>query len=172
MAEAPPPPILTHSPADLAAALGRQLRREWRAGPVHQLLIGQPKTDGLAIRPRDLRPANPLTGARLLTGEFSFGGERLEVGAGGDPWRRALPSRRFAVTLHAFDWMRDLLAAGEPGQREALRLWLEWRAVFGRYNAFAWSGEALERRSIQPRLRRRRPGPRSRVRGRRRDAGR
>ena len=42
--------------------------------------------------------------------------------------------------------MRDLISAGEGGPREALRLWLEWRAVYGRYNAFAWSGEALQRR--------------------------
>ncbi len=133
-------------PADPVAALTRQLRREWRAGPLHHLVIDRPKTDGLAIRPRDLRPADAAAGERLLAGEFGFSAERIEVGRGGDPWRRALPSRRFAVRLHAFDWMRDLIAAGEAGQREALRLWLEWRAVFGRYNEFAWSGEALERR--------------------------
>jgi len=62
--------------------------------------------------------------ARLMAGEFSFGGERLAVGLGGDPWRRALPNRRFAVALHSFDWVRDLIAAGEGGAREALRLWL------------------------------------------------
>ena len=147
MAKAPHPLSgLTRAPLDAASALARQLRREWRALPAHQLSIGRPKTDGLAIRPRDLRPANPLTGARLQTGEFVFGGERLEVGQRGDPWRRALPSRRFAAALHSFDWMRDLIASGEPGQREALRLWLEWRSVFGHYNGFAWTGEPLERR--------------------------
>src|SRR5579872_2962501 len=133
-------------PADPVAALTRQVRREWRAGPLHHFAIDRPKTDGLAIRPRDLRPADAAAGERLLGGAFGFGGERIEVGRGGDPWRRALPSRRFAVRLHSFDWMRDLIAAGEAGQREALRLWLEWRAVYGRYNEFAWSGEALERR--------------------------
>jgi uncharacterized heparinase superfamily protein len=133
-------------PPDPLASLARQLRREWRAGPLHHFAIARPPTDGLAIRPRDLRPADAAAGERLLAGEFSFGGERIAIGRGGDPWRCALPSRRFAVALHSFDWMRDLLAAGEAGQREALRLWLEWRAVFGRYNEFAWSGEALQRR--------------------------
>ena len=137
---------LARQPVSAVTALARQLRREWRAGPVHQLAIGQPGTDGLAIRPRDLRPADAKAGARVLAGEFCFGGERLAVGPGGDPWRRALPSRRFAVALHGFDWMPGLIATGESGAREALRLWLEWRAVFGRYNAFAWSGEPLERR--------------------------
>jgi len=137
---------LTRWPVLAAAALGRQMQREWRAGPAHQLVIGRPATDGLAIRPRDLRPPDAKAGARLLAGDFSFVGEALDVGPGGDPWRRALPSRRFAVALHGFDWIRDLIAAGDGGAREALRLWLEWRAVYGRYNAFAWSGEALERR--------------------------
>jgi uncharacterized heparinase superfamily protein len=131
MARAPHPLGL---PLAAAGALARQMRREWRAGPLHHLAIARPRTDGLAIRPRDLRPA------------FSFGGQRIEVGRGGDPWRRALPSRGFARALHSFDWIRDLIATGEAGQRESLRLWLEWRAVFGRYNEFAWSGEALERR--------------------------
>src|SRR5271154_5870843 len=136
------------APQDALAALGRQLRREWRAGPVHRFAIGRPQTDGLAIRPRDLRPPDPKVGERLLDGDFSFGGERIEIGRRGDPWRGALPSRRFAPALHSFNWIGDLIATGEAGQREALRLWLEWRAVFGRYNAFAWSGEALGRRGV------------------------
>jgi uncharacterized heparinase superfamily protein len=143
MPQAPDPFRL---PLGAAGALGRQIRREWRAGSLHRLAIGRPKTDGLAIRPRDPRPADAKAGERLLAGDFSFGGEQLQIGRGGDPWRRALPSRRFAVALHSFDWTRDLVATGEAGQRETLRLWLEWRAVYGRYNAFAWSGEALERR--------------------------
>lgn len=149
MARAPHPLFdLARRPAVAAAAFGRQLRREWRAGAIHQLAIGRPPTAGLAIRPRDLRPADAKAGARLLGGDFSFGGERLETGPGGDPWRRPLPSRRFAVALHGFEWMAGLIAVGEGGAREALRLWLEWRGVFGRYNDFAWSGEALERRTF------------------------
>src|ERR1700690_1828506 len=114
MARPPNPlPDLLRRPLEAAVSVGQQLRHEWRAGPVHQLLIGRPVTDGLAIRPRDLRPADAKAGARLLAGAFSFGGEHLEVGPGGDPWRSALPSRRFAVALHSFDWIRDLIAAGD-----------------------------------------------------------
>ena len=39
------PASLTRKPAEVAAAMGRQALREWRAGPLHQLQIGQPKTD-------------------------------------------------------------------------------------------------------------------------------
>ena len=90
------------------------------------------RTNGLVIRPRDPRPADPVRGERLLAGEFMFSGEAIDVGAGGDPWGRRAPSRRFAAALHGFDWAPDLLALGEAGARETLRLWLEWRRAFGR----------------------------------------
>jgi hypothetical protein len=145
MAKAPLPAPLRLPPA-AAAALGRRMRREWRATPLHGLALGFPRLVGLAIRPRDARPADRAAGARLLAGVFELAGEALEVGRGGDPWRRPPPSRRFAAALHAFGWLPDLLTQGEAGAREGLRLWLEWRRAFGRYNDFAWSGPALERR--------------------------
>jgi uncharacterized heparinase superfamily protein len=145
MAEARIPAWLVR-PQELAPALVLRARREWRATPIHRMLLASPKTSGLAVRPRDFRPADPAVGERLLAGQHRFGGETMDLGPGGDPWRRAAPSRRFAETLHGFGWAGDLLATGEPGARELLRLWLEWRAVFGDGNDFAWSGLALERR--------------------------
>jgi uncharacterized heparinase superfamily protein len=101
----------------------------------------------LAIRPRDLRPADPARGARLMAGEFQFGGEAIEAQAGGDPWGRLAPSRRYAGELHGFGWLRDLLALGDDGAREALRLWIEWRRAFGRASGgYAWAALPLERR--------------------------
>lgn len=143
--KAPLPAPIRLPPAALAA-LGRRMRREWRATPLHRLALAWPRTMGLAIRPRDARPADRAVGAKLMAGVFELAGERLEVGPRGDPWRRPPPSRRFAVALHSFGWLPDLLTQGEAGAREALRLWLEWRRVFGRYDDFAWSGLALERR--------------------------
>jgi uncharacterized heparinase superfamily protein len=43
-------------------------------------------------------------------------------------------------------WLKDLLSLGEAGADEGLRLVLEWRRSFGRWNAFAWDPEVLERR--------------------------
>jgi uncharacterized heparinase superfamily protein len=147
MARAPRPPAVLHRlPAAALAAFGRRLAREWRNGPLHRLSIAGPAPAGFAVRARDLRPGDPAAGARLLRGEFQFGGEGVQVAPGGDPWARAAPSRRFALALHGFGWARDLLTQGEPGARELLRLWLEWRRLFGAFNAFAWSGLALERR--------------------------
>lgn len=123
-----------------------QAQREWAGTPLHEWRIGKPKPEGFAARPRDLRPPRPENGRRILAGEFAFAGSTLEVGPGGDPWDRPSPSRRFAVELHRFGWLRDLMALGEEGEAEALRLTLEWRRLFGPWNAFSWSAEVLERR--------------------------
>lgn len=131
----------------LAMTVGvrRQLHHEWAGSPPHRWLLARPRPEGLAAAPPDLRPANRDRGHRILQGEFPFAGTVLQVGAG-DPWNRPSPSRRFAVVLHRFGWLRDLLAHGEAGEAEALRLVLEWRRVFGRWNSFAWGAEVLERR--------------------------
>jgi len=93
-----------------------------------------------------LRPADPKAGQAMLAGEFRFGGEVLIAGPAGDPWNQASPSRPFAVRLHRFEWMGDLVSLGEPGLRDALGLSLEWLRVFGRWNAFSWRAEVMERR--------------------------
>ncbi|MET0293658.1 MAG: heparinase II/III family protein [Phenylobacterium sp.] len=130
----------------LARAVSQQSQREWAGTPLHEWRIAGPKPTGLAVQPRDLRAPDPENGRRILGGRWQLAGAILDLGPGGDPWDRASPSRRFAVLLHRFGWMADLLALGAAGEAEALRLTLAWRRLFGRWNAFAWSGEALERR--------------------------
>ena len=130
----------------LGVAAGGQLGAEWRGSPLHRALLGGPRPDGLGAHPRDPRPADPENGRRILAGALVFAGETLAPGPRGDPWDRASPSRRFAVALHRFGWLRDLVALGEPGAAEGLRLTLEWRRLFGRWNAFSWSPQVLEHR--------------------------
>ncbi len=149
---AAPPSIFRH-PAGLwaqamAAGVARQARRDWAGSPLHRALLARPRPEGLVLAPRDWRPADAEAGRRILAGRFLFAGVVLEVGAGGDPWDRPSPSHGFAVGLHGFDWMRDLLAAGPAGATEALRLTLDWRKLFGKWNAFSWSPEVLERRVL------------------------
>jgi uncharacterized heparinase superfamily protein len=126
--------------------LARQPGREWVTSPLHRWSLNRPRPDGLAAQPRDFRPVDPENGLRVLAGAFVFGGETLAPGPRGDPWNRPSPSRRFAVALHRFGWMGDLLATGPEAPAEGLRLTLEWRRTFGRWNAFAWIPEVLERR--------------------------
>jgi uncharacterized heparinase superfamily protein len=130
----------------LAVALPRRTGLEWRASPLHHLLLAGPRPEGLAANPRDLRPADPEAGRRILAGGFVFGGETLTTGPRGDPWDQPSPSRRFAVALHGFGWLKDLAVHGEPGAWEALRLTLAWRRLFGRWNRFSWAPEIIERR--------------------------
>ena len=132
----------------VAAAPARRLALEWYGAPFHAIALRAGRPRGPGGRIREFRPADPGAGGRLLAGAFSFGGETLSFGPGGDPWNRPCPSQRLAGALHAFGWLPDLLACGQAGADEALRLTLAWRRMFGRWNGFAWDGEILRRRTI------------------------
>jgi uncharacterized heparinase superfamily protein len=127
-------------------ALARQVKTEWVGSPPHRLSLSGPRPRGFMAAPREQRPTDVPAGQALVGGTIALAGQTLEVGPDGDPWNRPSPSRAFALALHRFDWLRDLMAAGEAGERQALRWVLEWRRVFGRWNRFSWSGETLERR--------------------------
>ena len=130
------------------AAAARQLRVEWFGSPPHLFMLSHPVAEGFAAFPRDSRPARAELGRGILNGTYALAGDVLRVGLGGDPWNRNSPSRAFAVELHKFGWLRHLLATGEAGAREGLRLIVEWARTFGGWNSFSWSGEVLERRTL------------------------
>ncbi|HEY8573514.1 heparinase II/III family protein [Phenylobacterium sp.] len=130
----------------LGVAARRRLTSEFTGTPLHRWNLAYPRPEGLAAAPRDLRPTDGETGRRILAGAFVFGGAGVTPGPRGDPFDRPSPDRRFAVALHRMGWLRDLLSLGDAGADEGLRLVLEWRRSFGRWNAFAWSPEVLERR--------------------------
>ena len=127
-------------------ALARRGRDAWAATPFYRLSLNGPRATGFAAGPRDFRPADPDAGRRILAGRFVLAGATMEPGPGGDPWDRPSPSRLFAVRLHRLTWAPDLLAIGETGARELLRLYMAWRTVFDRVSPFARGPETLERR--------------------------
>jgi uncharacterized heparinase superfamily protein len=131
-----------------AAAVLRRGQAEWFGGIVYRSLLGIGTPQGLAAHPHSPRPADSERGRELLQGVFQFGGSTMRVGANGDPFDRPSPSRAFALGLHRFDWLPDLLSLGEQGVRPGVRLYMDWRRLFGRWNAFSWSGEVLERRVL------------------------
>jgi uncharacterized heparinase superfamily protein len=144
-----PPPFLTASgrfARATAAAARRRLDTEWFGSTPHLMLLGHPHPEGLASHPHDNRPVDAARGRAIAAGVYEFFGDALRVGPEGDPWDRPSPSRRFAVALHRMDWLGDLLSQGEPGARQGLRLILDWRRTFGRFNRFAWGADVLERR--------------------------
>ena len=130
----------------LGTATRRRLILEWRGLSAGSHRLRRARAPRLTATPRDFRPTDPDAGRAILAGRLDLAGAELQVGPGGDPWDRISPTRRFAVELHRFAFAPDLIACGEPGAREALRLFLDWRRLFHRPNAFAWSSDVLERR--------------------------
>ena len=146
-----PASMTGRTPASLAllaaaVALRRRAGLEWAASPLYHAWLSRPRPEGLAATPKILRPADPENGRRILAGAFIIDGETLTMGPRGDPWDRPSPSPRFAAGLHGFGWLPDLVAHGDPGAWEALRLTLAWRRLFGHWNGFAWDPAILERR--------------------------
>ena len=130
--------------------LRRRVIEEFQVTPVYRLMLGGPPPGGVAVRPRDYRPPDLESAKRLLLGRLNLASDTMEIGQGGDPWDTASPSRRFAVALHRFDWLPGLLALDHnqypEAESEALRLTLDWLALFSEVSAFAWSAEVIERR--------------------------
>ena len=124
----------------------RQLAAEVFGAPGYGWTLSLPKADGFACSPRDFRPADPAVGRSAASGRYVIAGSVVDVGSTGDIWDRPCPSRRFAVELHRFVWLPDLMATGDRAPRDALKLILAWAEIFGRWNAFSWGREVLPRR--------------------------
>lgn len=107
-----------------------------------RLSVGKPNVffDG---RPK-LNLGNRSEGKRLLRGQFTHIGQTLDVGVGGDPWRVASPSERFADWLHRFHWMEDLATLTEKSAPIRMRYLVDsWINEFGDFNSFAWELDIL-----------------------------
>jgi uncharacterized heparinase superfamily protein len=130
----------------LVTAVRRRVGYELSAGGLRVSQLDRQRSPNLIATPRDFRPNDPEAGRAILAGRFVLAGATLDCGPGGDPWDRPSPTRSFATRLHRFDWAPDLLACGEAGAREGLRLFLDWRRQFYRPNRFVWSAEIVERR--------------------------
>ncbi len=124
----------------------QHLSTEWSGLWIYRQMLDRPAAIGLGHQPRDFRPVSAAHGKALLEGRYDLGGASLTTGPFGDPWGKPSPSRRFAVALHRFDWLPHLLTQGEPGAKEALRLYIGWRGEFEAIAPFVWSCETLERR--------------------------
>ncbi|WP_312083785.1 heparinase II/III family protein [Brevundimonas sp.] len=135
-------------PAIAGRLATRQLWIELYGLPGYGLTLKGRKVSAFAATPRDFRPHDPAPGRNVLAGRFMLAGAAMEVEASGDPWNRPSPSRPFAVELHAFAWLPALMAQGDRGAREALRLTLAWANAFARWSPFAWGPEILARRVV------------------------
>jgi len=133
---------------DVLRVLRRYAQAEWFGSPFHLLRLRGRKPEGIAAAPRDPRPTDQRRGETLASGVFTLADQTLAVGPDGEPFDRPNPSRAFAEALHRMNWLGDLMAAGERGEREALRHVLSWARVFGGWNSFSWNTSILERRVL------------------------
>ena len=135
-------------PAIAGRLATRQLWIELYGLPGYGLTLGGAKVTAFAATPRDFRPHDPAPGKGYLVGRFVLAGASMEAEPPADPWNRPSPTRPFAVELHAFAWLPALMAQGDRGAREALRLTLAWVDAFSRWSPFAWGPDILPRRVI------------------------
>jgi uncharacterized heparinase superfamily protein/O-antigen/teichoic acid export membrane protein len=126
--------------------LGQRFREDWLASSLRDSLLQGPKPTGFSSAAQNWRPVDPDRGRALMSGVFVFVGRTMTIGVQGNPWDRPSPDIRFAARLHSFDWLGDLMALGASGATEAARLMSAWRTIFGRWNAFAWRADLIERR--------------------------
>ncbi len=140
------PTLAQNTAAAFSRLVIRRIGAEWRATPIYSSGLNRPRPSGLAASPKDFRPADGEIGRQTLLGRMTLAGVTMEIGVGGDPWDAPSPSRGFAVELHRFAWMPSLLAQGEAGADEALRLALDWERMFARVSPFVWGAEIVERR--------------------------
>ncbi|MBI1264384.1 MAG: heparinase [Alphaproteobacteria bacterium] len=140
------------TPADLAAAMARRLRRDVSDfanafAPYRAVTLGGRAPAALAAAPRPLRRGDKARGAAMLAGRFVLAGETLTVPVGESPWDLSAPSRRFAEALHGFAWLADLLAVDEPDARAAAGTLVDdWITRFGAWNFFSWEPGVLSTR--------------------------
>ena len=126
--------------------LTRQLWIELYGLPGYGLTLKGPAVGAFTATPRDYRPIDAAVGKTIAGGRFVLAGTSLDAPAPANPWNRPSPTKAFAVQLHAFAWLPALMADGERGAREALRLTLAWNEHFSRWSPFAWDPDILGRR--------------------------
>lgn len=96
----------------------------------------------------DIRPSliygDKKIAEAMLKGHFEFAGQKLDVGAQGDPWTVAVPSTRFATWLHGFHWLNDLAVSKDKNAAIRARSLVDkWIAVYGKWNPFSWAPDVL-----------------------------
>ena len=99
----------------------------------------------------DVKPSflygQPALAEAMLKGHFSYAGQKLDVGAQGDPWTVAVPSTKFATWLHGFEWLDDFgVSRDKNAAIRARSLVDKWIAVYGKWNPFSWEPDVLTER--------------------------
>ncbi|WP_421784425.1 heparinase II/III family protein [Hyphobacterium sp.] len=137
--------------SEYAQTASRHFRREIfetlnSVGLSGGLLKGSLPEKPFALPLKDIRGVDPARGAAILDGRFAFSGHVLDAD---DPFERTMPSRRFALSLHSFGWLRDLMACRDAdAEARAGQLIDCWIGAYAKWNSFAWAPEISAQRLI------------------------
>ncbi len=109
-----------------------------------RLLDGAPSATP-RLPPLDPWPGDAERGTAIIRGDFALAG--LALRADPAPWRTPDAPEAWLRELHAFDWLRDLRAAGgDPARRRARELTGAWVEAHPRWSTIAWAPEVTGRR--------------------------
>ncbi|QLF68841.1 heparinase II/III family protein [Peteryoungia desertarenae] len=103
----------------------------------------------LVVAPTDLRAVDPFIAEEICAGRFPLAGQVVEAGES-SPFVLELPSRRYALRLHGFSWLRHIRADKSPlACARARRIVDDWIALHGsRINGVAWEPEVMAQRIV------------------------
>lgn len=138
-------------PALWAAVAGRLATRqiwvELYGLPGYHLTLKSSRVEGFAVSPRDFRPLPSEAPRPLLSGRLTLAGVSLDAESPSALWNQPTPTRAFAIEMHSFSWLPEMMAASERGPREALALILAWDDQFRKWSPFSWDPDILGRRT-------------------------
>ncbi|MFC7292461.1 heparinase II/III family protein [Hirschia litorea] len=109
-----------------------------KSNTVYRMRLNTPSFNALLGSPKTGHPARERRGRNILEGQWRFGLDKLDVPQSRAPWGPPFPSVHFGDRIHRFQWLRDLLANGEEGEKRARSLTVSWVKAFGKWDDNAW----------------------------------
>ena len=104
--------------------------------------------DRVVFHPHDASPRHLEDANALLRGRFQFAGKSVEI-SDASIFDKPPPSEAWVKSLHGFEWLAPLSAAGgEPARRLATNLTAQWLKRYPRYAEPAWLPEVMASRLI------------------------
>jgi uncharacterized heparinase superfamily protein len=120
----------------------------WRRSWIYRLQLNGRLPDRIVVHPEDAAPRRLDQADAFLRGRFRFAGESVEV-KDRSIFDCPPPSKAWAESLQAFEWLPPLSAAGgEPARILAINLVSQWQKRHAHYSEPAWRADILGRRLI------------------------
>ena len=142
--------------ADRRRHIGLYVRQAWRNLRIGLVRLrmrvlppGASAPDRLLVAPTDLRAVDSYVAEEIQVGRFLLAGRALDT-EGGSPFSVELPSRRFAMKLHGFSWLRHMRAdRTDEACAVARAIVADWMSLHGRrIVGVAWDADVAATRII------------------------